>query len=49
MKSGHTTLNGYTKDTDKYNLATIDGWRLLRFTIKNYKQVIKKLCAVTGG
>ena len=36
-KSGHTTLVGYTKDTEKYNLAAIDGWRILRYTAKNYK------------
>lgn len=41
--SGHTTLTGYTKDTEKYNLATASGWRVIRFTIKNYKSVITEL------
>ncbi len=36
-KSGHTTVTGYTKDTDKYNLATSLGWRILRYTALNYK------------
>lgn len=35
-KSGHTTITGYTKDCDKYNLAAIEGWRILRYTAKNY-------------
>jgi very-short-patch-repair endonuclease len=36
-KSGHTTLKGYTKDTDKYNLAASLGWTVLRYTALNYK------------
>lgn len=31
-KSGHTTGKGYTKDCIKYNLASLDKWRLFRFT-----------------
>lgn len=42
-KSGHTTLNGYTKDTEKYNEAQALGWKVLRFTVKNYKTVLKEL------
>lgn len=34
--SRHTTLDGYSKDCDKYNLAAVRGWRVLRFTSKNY-------------
>lgn len=34
-KSRHTTIGGYTRDTEKYNLATICGWRVLRYTAKN--------------
>jgi len=45
-KSGHTTLNGYTKDTEKYNLAATEGWQVIRFTIKNYKNVIERLNAL---
>ena len=36
-KSGHTTLVGFTKNTEKYNLAVIEGWKLLRYTCKNYQ------------
>lgn len=28
----HTRGTGYSADVEKYNLATINGWRLLRFT-----------------
>lgn len=35
-KSGHTSLTGYTKDVVKYNLATKLGWKILRYTAKNY-------------
>ena len=28
----HTRGSGYSADVEKYNLATINGWRLLRFT-----------------
>jgi very-short-patch-repair endonuclease len=42
-KSGHTTVGGYTKDCDKYNLATLEGWKVLRYTAKNYKQISNDL------
>ena len=42
-KSGHTTVSGYTKDCDKYNLATVHGWKILRYTAKNYKNFPKEL------
>lgn len=29
--SRHQTLAGYTRDCEKYNAATLAGWRLLRF------------------
>lgn len=35
-KSGHTTLSGYKKDVEKYNQATILGWKILRYTADNY-------------
>lgn len=38
-KSRHTTLSGYSKDTEKYNLAAIDGWIVLRYTAKTYKRL----------
>lgn len=42
-KSRHTTLTGYTKDTDKYNQATKMGIRVYRFTALNYQDVINFL------
>lgn len=36
-KSRHTTATGYTGDLEKYNLATIRGWRILRYSALNYK------------
>lgn len=36
-KSGHTTVNGYVSDCEKYNLAQLDGWTVLRYTAKNYE------------
>jgi len=38
-KSRHTTVTGYTKDCEKYNAATIAGWRVLRYNALNYKSV----------
>ena len=32
--SRHTTPTGYVKDLEKYNLATVQGWKVLRFTTK---------------
>ena len=30
-KSRHTTGSGFHKDCEKYNQATLDGWRVFRF------------------
>lgn len=38
-KSGHTTISGYTKDCIKYNLAIKLGWKVLRYTAKNYQDL----------
>ncbi|WP_313214122.1 hypothetical protein [Soonwooa sp.] len=46
-KSGHTTLSGYKKDVVKYNLATILGWRILRYTADNYLEIERDLNEVT--
>lgn len=37
-KSRHTGINGYTIDCEKYNLAQLEGWKILRYTAKNYNQ-----------
>ena len=38
-KSRHTQKAGYSKDCEKYNLASINGWQLLRYTALNYKNL----------
>lgn len=45
-KSRHTTVTGYTKDTEKYNLAAVNGWRVLRYTAKNYQNMRADLMEV---
>ncbi len=35
-KSSHTNVMGYSANLDKYNLATLHGWRLLRYSAINY-------------
>lgn len=45
-KSGHTTIGGYTKDCTKYNLATLNGWKVLRYTALNYQDLAEDLRTV---
>jgi hypothetical protein len=42
-KSGHTSTSGYNSDSTKYNLATIGGWRLLRYTAATYMSIANDL------
>lgn len=42
-KARHTTIGGYSKDCEKYNLAAANGWKLLRYTALNYSQVTTDL------
>lgn len=42
-KSRHTTKTGYTGDTEKYNEATRQGWRVYRYTALNHKQLLNDL------
>lgn len=42
-KSRHTSVSGYSKDTEKYNLATAEGWRVFRYTILTYGSMIKDI------
>lgn len=37
--SRHTTITGYSNDCIKYNLATLQGWRVLRYTAKTYPNI----------
>jgi len=36
-KARHTSVTGYTNDTEKYNLAQLSGWIVLRYTALNFK------------
>lgn len=38
-KSRHTTITGYVADCQKYNLAVLDGWMVLRYTAKNFYEI----------
>jgi hypothetical protein len=42
-KSRHTTLKGFTGDSNKYNTAQAAGWRIIRLTVLNYKTLFKQL------
>ena len=42
-QSRHTHLEGYSKDCEKYNLAAIMGFRVLRYTARNYTQALADL------
>lgn len=41
--SGHNTAKHYTKDTEKYNRATVLGWRVIRVTALNYTTALTTL------
>lgn len=38
-KSRHTTIEGFSTDCSKYNLAIANGWRVLRYTAMNYQNL----------
>ena len=42
-KSRHTTPQGYSRDAEKYNAAAADGWKVLRYTAVNYKNLLADL------
>jgi very-short-patch-repair endonuclease len=42
-KSRHTTIEGFTRDCNKTNLAQIKGWKVLRYTAINYKNIVTDL------
>lgn len=42
-KSRHTTMSGYTADTEKYSKASQMGFGLIRVTAMNYKTILEKL------
>lgn len=48
-KSRHTSITGYTKDTEKYNLAVCNGWKVLRYTALNYTDMRRDLLILTNN
>ena len=42
-KSRHTTRSGFVGDVEKYNAATVAGWKVIRLTADNYKDIIELL------
>jgi len=51
-KGGHTSGIGYEQNLEKYNLAVLEGWRLLRYspsTLKKHpEQIILDVMTLTG-
>ena len=45
-KSRHTTAKGFSEDCNKYNLAIQNGWRVLRYTALNYKNLENDLLKI---
>lgn len=39
-KSRHTTVSGYSGDVEKYNAVAALGWKILRYTAKNFTDVV---------
>jgi hypothetical protein len=46
-KSRHTTVGGFSSDTEKYNAAALAGWIVLRYTAKTYKKLSLDLQKLT--
>lgn len=42
-KSGHSTLVGYTRDTERMKLAQELGFTILYYTVLNYKNVLQDI------
>ena len=45
-KSRHTSISGFSKDTEKYNEAQKLGWIVLRYTALNYRNFTEDLLFV---
>lgn len=46
-KSRHTTVNGFSTDCIKYNIAQCLGWKVLRYTVLNYLDLENDLNLIT--
>ena len=53
MRGRHVRGKGYEKDCEKYNLAALRGWRVLRFTRgmleRDPEGCVKLVCALVEG
>lgn len=47
-KSRHTSITGYTNDCTKYNLAQIEGWKILRYTTLNFNDFEKDISRISN-
>ncbi len=47
-KSRHTSITGFSKDQEKTNLAASNGIFVLRYTVLNYKSMIKDVRGMVG-
>lgn len=45
-KSGHLTIDGFSKNCEKYNLAQIMGYPVLRYTVTNFCNVFEDLSKI---
>src|SRR3990167_742461 len=45
-KSRHTSVTGFSKDTEKLNLAALAGFIVLRYTALTYRQLYKDLLTI---
>lgn len=41
-KSRHLTMGGYAKDCEKYSLAALHGWTVIRFTILHTQEQVER-------
>jgi very-short-patch-repair endonuclease len=48
-KSRHTSKTGYSKDCEKYNLATVQGWKVLRYTALNYTNLYQDIHSIINN
>lgn len=47
-KSRHTTVTGFSTDTEKTNLAQLNGYMVLRYTAKTYENFHNDLRKILG-
>jgi hypothetical protein len=49
--SGHTSGRGYSSNCEKYNLAALNGWKVIRFTAMHIKDggAFRMIDKIFGG